>query len=118
MALENVKAFFEALTKDESIQQALKEKELAYAGAKDDREAIVKEVLFPVAEAAGYTFTLDELKEFEKNMQAQGELNESELEAVVGGADSWGVCTGVGVGYGDMCFIVGLAACFIAGASM
>jgi predicted ribosomally synthesized peptide with nif11-like leader len=115
MAKENVKAFFEALTKEGSIQKALKEKELVYTGAKDDRNAIVKEVLIPVAEAAGYTFTVDELKEFEQDMQAKGELSEDELEAVAGGVEDWGICTGLGLAYGESCFILGLAGCLIVG---
>ena len=114
MAKENVKAFFEALSKDESIQQALKAKELAYTGIKEDREAIVKEVLIPVAEEAGYAFTMEELKEFEKGMRPEGELDEDELEAVAGGL-TWGICVMAGLGGGDMCFIVGGTACIVVG---
>ena len=110
MANENVNSFFEAMTKDESIQQALKEKELAYTGAKDDREAVIKEVLIPVAEAAGYTFTVEDLKEYEEGKQVNGELNEDELEAVAGGL-TWGLCIMLGFGGGDMCYIIGGTAC-------
>ena len=115
MAKENVKAFFEALSKDESIQQVLKAKELAYTGIKEDREAIVKEVLIPVAEEAGYDFTLEELKEFEKGMRPEGELDEGELESIAGGVDVWGACVVVGIGYGTTCFIVGGSLCVVAG---
>ena len=117
MAKENIKAFFEALSKDESIQQALKAKELAYTGIKEDREAIVKEVLIPVAEEAGYVFTLEELKEFEKGMRPEGELDENELEAVAGGVEDWGVCVLAGLGWGTMCAVIGVTLCVVAGIS-
>lgn len=115
MAKENVKAFFEALSRDDSIQQTLKEKELAYTGTKEDREAIVEAIVIPVAKAAGYDFTLEELKEFEKGVRPEGELDESELEAVAGGVEVWGACVVVGVGYGTTCFIVGGSLCVVAG---
>ena len=114
MAAENVKAFFEALSREESIQQALKEKELAYTGAKEDWEAIVEAIAIPVAKAAGYDFTSDELKAFEKGMRVEGELTENELEAVAGGT-TIGVCFLVGLGGGDGCFIVGATVCAIIG---
>ena len=114
MAKENVKAFFEALFKDEAIQQALKAKELAYTGSKEDREAVVKEVLIPVAEEAGYAFTLEELKAFEKGMCLEGELSENELEAVAGGMN-WGVCFIFGFGEGSSCLVVGSGLCVVGG---
>ena len=115
MTKENIKAFFEALSQDEALQKALKEKELAYTGAKDDRETIVETIVIPVAKAAGYDFTLEELKEFEKGMRPEGELDENELESVAGGVEVWGACVVVGVGYGTTCFIVGGSLCVIAG---
>ena len=114
MAKENVKAFFEALTQEETLQQALKAKELAYTGVKEDREAVVKEVLIPVAKEAGYAFTLEEMKAFEKGMYPEGELGEDELESVAGGL-TWGICVMFGIGGGDMCYVGGGTACFIAG---
>ena len=124
MAKENIKAFFEAQSQDEAIQKALKEKELAYTGAKENREAVVKEVLLPVAEEAGYAFTLDELKEFEKEAQAERELDEAELESVAGGA-TWGVCIFVGVGWGGWevddgmgCRVLGVTVCIAVGAGL
>ena len=118
MAKENIKAFFEALSKDETIQKAMKEKELGYTGSKEDREAVIKAVLIPVAEEAGYTFTLEELKELEKGMREEGELAENELESVAGGTDDWGVwgvCFLAGIGGGGTCVVVGFGFCFING---
>ena len=117
MAKENIKAFFEALSKDEALQKALEEKELAYTGAKEDRETVVAEVLIPAAKAAGYDFTAEELKEFDKCMRPEGELDESELESVAGGADvpTWGACVVVGVAWGESCKVIGFTVCFING---
>ena len=123
MAVENVKAFFEVLSKDEAIQQALKAKEAAYTGSKEDRDAVVEAILLPVAKEAGYEFTLEELKKFAKSMWPEGELDEAELEAVAGGGgfclilgfgsqgDTYvsesvsnhvgsGTCSGIGIGFG------------------
>ena len=119
MAKENVKAFFEALSQNEALQQALKAKELAYTGIKEDREAIVNEVLIPVAEEAGYNFTLEELKEFEKGMRPAGELDEDELESVSGGLSfAFGLTFLGGVGYSlssDDCRGLGFGLCIVIG---
>ena len=114
MATENIKAFFDALSQDEALQRALKEKELAYTGMKEYRESVVTEVLIPVAKEAGYGFTLEDLKDFEKGMRPQGELDEEELESVAGGT-TIAVCMMLGVGGGDQCTVVGGAFCFIVG---
>lgn len=114
MAKENITAFFEALSKDKALQQALKGKELAYTGAKEDREAIVKEVLIPAAKEAGYDFTLDELKECQKSKRMGDVLEEGELESVAGGL-TWGACVLYGFGGGDMCFYTGFSLCVVAG---
>lgn len=110
----NVKAFFEALAKEEEIQQKLKEKEAAYTGAKEDREAAVKEILLPVAEEAGYAFTLDELKAYEESLQAEREISDQELESVSGG-DAIGFCGFIGVGVGPSCEGLGVGCCFLLG---
>ena len=93
----------------------------------EDREAIVAEVLIPVAKAAGYDFTLEDLKAFEKSMQVEGELSENELESVAGGGDhingvdysggikNWGLCVVVGLAGGRDCIVGGLALCIVAG---
>ena len=117
MAKENIKAFFEALSKDEALQKALEEKELAYTGAKEDRETVVAEVLIPAAKAAGYDFTAEELKEFDKGMRPEGELDESELESVAGGVEDWGLCVLAGIGWGTMCAVIGITVCVVAGIS-
>ena len=92
MAKENVKAFFEAMSKDETIQQALKEKELGYTGIMGNLDAVMEEVVIPVAKKAGYDFTLEELNEYEKSMRVSmdDELDEDMLEQIAGGASSGG----------------------------
>ena len=120
MEKKDMRAFFEALSKDEAVQKALKEKELAYIGTKEHLDSIIEEILLPVANAAGYNFTLEDLLDFEKDMRLQGELDEDELESIAGGK-VWGVCVGFGIGYGSSaygtssCFILGGALCVVVG---
>ena len=121
MAKENVKAFFEALSKDEAMQQALNAKELAFTGMKEDREAVAEEIVIPVAKEAGYEFTLEELREFEEGLRPAGELDEDELEAVSGGVFCIAFCVSGGSGYNfglennegfagfGLCILIGLA---------
>ena len=115
MTNQNVKAFIEALSQDESIQKALKEKEMAYTGIKEDRETFMEAVVIPLAKEVGYEFTLKDLKDFEKGMRPQGELDEDELESVAGGT-TWGLCVLGGIGGGgESCFIIGFTICVVAG---
>ena len=119
MAKENVKAFYEALSKDEAMQQAVKAKELAYTGKKEDREAVAEEIVIPVAKEAGYEFTLEELREFEEGLRPAGELDEDELEAVSGGLGlGLGVTAFGGVAYSffsDDCRGMGFGFCILIG---
>lgn len=109
MAKENVKLFYEALTKDTVVQKEIKEKEKEYTGNREDRDRIAEEILIPVAAKAGYDFTVEELKEAENGKQQEGSLKDEELEAVSGGG--LGVCIVYGTtfrrgGFGE-CFIIG-----------
>ena len=70
--------------------------------------------MIPVAEEAGYAFTLEELKEIEKGMRPEGEVDEDELESVAGGSN-WGVCVLLGVGGGSSCIVIGGGFCLVAG---
>ena len=108
MENNNVKAFFEVLSKDEAVQKALKEKEIAYAVAKEYQQSIIEEVVIPVAKAAGYEFTLEDVLDLEKSMRPEGEMDENELEAVAGGQ---GFCVIIGIGVHDNLENAGFTAC-------
>ncbi|MCL2249253.1 MAG: Nif11 family protein [Oscillospiraceae bacterium] len=84
--MSNVQKFYEALARDEKLQEKSKELNKKYEENKPkEDEAIAETVRF--AKAEGYSFTEAELKEYMKAKKAElGEkLDESELEAVAGG---------------------------------
>ena len=114
MAKENVKLFYDALKTEEALRKKLQEKEAAYTGDKNDREAIVAEILLPIAEATGYAFTIEELKEYESDLLSGKELSDDEMESVAGG-DIVGFCCIVGVGAGWECEGLGYGTCFLVG---
>lgn len=119
MAKANVKLFYEALRNEAALRAKLQEKEAAYAGDKSDREAMVAEILIPIAEEAGYSFTIEELKEYEGSYTSGNELNDEEIEAVSGGGGI-GICCIIGAGLmGDNCeAFIGAATCFLIGNSL
>lgn len=119
MSVENVREFMKRVTEDESLQAQLKAAQDAYAGDRDDREAVAREVILPVAVSAGLPFTLDDLKAAEKEERQGSELSDDELGQVAGGVEenSWGLCVGFGItgdtttcvmlGYGHLCVVAG-----------
>ncbi len=92
MSVENVKKFYEAVVQDKTIQQRFSELNQKYQGVAVDAakaDAIMEQELLPVAKELGYEFTLAEVKTYGEEMQqtkTNGELSDSELEAVAGGA--------------------------------
>ena len=94
MALENVKAFYEALETDTELQAKVNAADQAYDGDAADEAAAAAAILLSVAKEAGFDFTSEELLEFEKTAAADGEFSEDELEAVSGGA----ICMFIGFG--------------------
>ncbi|MEJ6486769.1 Nif11-like leader peptide family natural product precursor [Nostoc punctiforme UO1] len=89
MSLENVKLFYEKLTNDESFRTQLQNVQ-----SKDECSQTVK--------AAGYDFTQEEFEEYTGQLLESipdneiHDLDEQELEAVVGGAIS-GLIVGIGI---------------------
>ena len=79
--MSQVKAFYEALVKDKSLQKeaiALNKKAIP-----DDQSATAK-LIMDFAASKGFTFTEVELEEFLQNHQ-NDELGIEELDAVAGG---------------------------------
>jgi len=102
MSVENIKRFYDALTKDEALQDKFKALAEKYEGQKPDEEqadAICEKELLPFAKSAGYDFTLEELKEYNRDAAkpATRQLSEEELAAVAGG-----VCVCVMFGLGEL----------------
>jgi predicted ribosomally synthesized peptide with nif11-like leader len=111
MAKEAVLGFYEKLQKDTALQEKIKAAEKSYAGDKEDRETIAKEIILPIAKAAGFDISLDDIKEYEKNLYKEGEVSDGELQQVAGGS-SIGFCVVYGVGKGGKSDFAG---CFLAG---
>jgi hypothetical protein len=101
MAQENVKLFKEKLASSEDLKKRCAELEAAYTGDKQDREAVAKAVIMPLAEEAGLPFTLEEFKADETK---EGCLSDDALENVSGGQ---GFCFVVGAGDGLICVAYG-----------
>ncbi len=74
MSKENVKAFMDKLATDKDLQAKV-----------NDRAKAVEAVIIPVAKEAGFDFTVEDLKAYEKGI-ADGTISKEELDAVAGGS--------------------------------
>lgn len=63
--VEQAQAFFERYAEDEALRERLREAEARYPGSLEISEAVVEDVLLPVARELGYEFTLEELRTYE-----------------------------------------------------
>ena len=95
MAIENVKAFYEALETDTELQAKVNAADQAHNGDAADEAAAIADILLPIAKEAGFDFTVEELLEFENAAAPEGEFTEDELEAVAGG---YAICFFIGFG--------------------
>ena len=95
MSVENVKKFYEAVTKDEALKQKFVELSHKYQGQPMDEEkamALTEQEVLPLAVKLGYSFTMDDLKNYIKEMKQADmnrELRDEELQAVAGGGGSF-----------------------------
>jgi hypothetical protein len=90
MSKENIKLLYETLAKDKGLQEKFKSISKKYEGQKPDQDRVDliywKEIL-PLAEEAGFKFTLAELKEYAEEFKntAIHQLSEEEMAIVAGG---------------------------------
>jgi len=84
--MSNVQKFYEALAKDEKLQEKSKELNKKYEDKKPTEDETIAETV-KFAKAEGYNFTESELKEYIENKQTETarEIDENELGAVAGG---------------------------------
>ena len=68
----NAQKFFDIVAKDELLRQRLDEAEAMYPGSLEIREAVVEDVLLPVAKEYGLEFDIAELRAFETRMKMSG----------------------------------------------
>lgn len=71
-----VKEFVELFAKDASLQAAFAEAEAAYPGSLEIREAVVEDVLLPLARRAGFVFTVEDLRNYETGVYLRNHRDE------------------------------------------
>ena len=69
---DNARLFFDKVAQDGALRQRLEDAEAMYPGSLEIREAVVEDVLLPVAEEYGLGFDLAELRAFETKMKMSG----------------------------------------------
>jgi predicted ribosomally synthesized peptide with nif11-like leader len=83
--MENVKAFYEKVMKDQELFNKIGQ-------VRKDEPGGLEAAILKVAAEQKYDFTVEEMKSFleaeAKKMEASGELSDSELEAVAGGKNN------------------------------
>ncbi len=81
----NVIKFLQRYDSDPELRERVEQAELAYPGSLEIREAVVEDVLIPIAEDLGLGFTLMDLYDYERQLKHERsrdvELSEEELSA-------------------------------------
>lgn len=112
MSAENVKKFYEALSRDSDLQQKCRELSQKHQGESLDEAKLARmaeQDWLPLAAERGFSFTWDELFEYGRELQQDknnGELSDEELLAVSAGL----ACSGLGQNVTDddgFCFVLG-----------
>jgi len=114
---QDVQKFFERLRTDEELQKKLETSAKNYTGEKTP-EAVFENLVQPIAKEAGFSFTVDECREYETPQVK--DLNPDEMDQVAGGIGGGaGVggasCDGFGWGFGAYGGYGGAALCIVAG---
>ena len=98
MSIENVKKFYEAVSQDESLKQMFVKLSKKYHGQPMDEVkamSVMEQEGLPMAAQMGYSFTMDDLKAYEIEMQQANmncALSDEEMQAVTGGNASAAIC--------------------------
>lgn len=67
--IENAEKFFEQYREDETLRRRVLDAEAMYPGSLEIREAVVENVLLPIAADMGLPFTLQELRAYETRVK-------------------------------------------------
>lgn len=67
--IENAAKFFELYDSDEALRERVAAAEAAYPGSLEIREAVVEEVLLPIAEELGLAFDIKALRAYETRVK-------------------------------------------------
>ena len=63
--IEQAEAFFARVEEDAALAERLRLAEESYPGSLEIREAVVEDVLLPIAAELGFVFTVEELRTYE-----------------------------------------------------
>lgn len=108
MSVNDVKLFYEKLSKDPKLKQSFAEAESKLLNSSKldpedpDFKKTVEEKLLSLAKKEGYSFSIEDLNEY---MNGKHELTEDMLDNVSGGLKSF--CLVVGAGEGCACPVAG-----------
>ncbi|MBQ3210811.1 MAG: hypothetical protein IJB09_04895 [Oscillospiraceae bacterium] len=67
--IENVIKFFELYNKDEALRKRVLDAEAMYPGSLEIREAVVEDVLLPIAKDIGLEFDISDLRKYETRLK-------------------------------------------------
>lgn len=74
----NVVRFFDIYNSDAALRQRLADAEAMYPGSLEIRDAVVEDVLLPVAEEYGLPFSIDDLREYENSVKRRHMTSDSD----------------------------------------
>ena len=78
--IENAERFCAMYESDEALRERVAEAEACYPGSLEIREAVVENVLLPIAEELGLPFTVQELRAYETRKKLQNMKPDVEIE--------------------------------------
>lgn len=73
-----VSQFMAVYQTDPQLQEKFAEAEASYPGSLDIREAVVEELLLPLAEEAGFSFTVEDLRRYETDLYLEKHRDEEQ----------------------------------------
>lgn len=78
----NVAKFFEIYNSDEALRERIRMAEECYPGSLEIREALVEDILLPVAEEMGLPFSIMDLFVYERRLKMEREKDEERPEGM------------------------------------
>ena len=90
--IENAEKFFERSARDEELRRRVLEAEAMYPGSLEIREAVVEDVLLPIAAELGLPFTVQDLRAYETRVKlrsAKGDVAMEEDEPIEDPVSYW-----------------------------
>ena len=90
--VENAEQFFALYARDEALRRRCLDAEAAYPGSLEIREAVVEDVLMPIAAELGLPFTVQDLRAYETRVKlrsAKGDVAMEEDEPIEDPVSYW-----------------------------